>query len=97
MAKTFSRSRLLAKWIADETVTALRLAIVPKPIGMRRGVGKQDDHVVDIDRPEVRGDLRIDRLHALTLRAGAGRHDDLAGGVDPDRAPSNGPMPVPSV
>jgi hypothetical protein len=34
MAKAFSRSRSLAWWIAADTVTVLRLAIVPKPIGI---------------------------------------------------------------
>ncbi len=34
IAKAFSRSRSLAWWIAADTVTVLRLAIVPKPIGI---------------------------------------------------------------
>ena len=59
---------------------ALRLAIVPKPCAMTPG--EHDDHIISVDRPEVRHDLRIDRLHTLALRSRAGRHDDLPGGID---------------
>ena len=51
----------------------------------RRGVGERHDDVFRLDGPGVGGDLREDRLHALTLRAGAGGHVELAGRVDAHR------------
>ena len=71
MAKTFSRSRSLAWWMAADKVTVLRLAIVPKPIAIAAVSASDDDDVVGLDRPGVGDDLREDRLHALALRAGA--------------------------
>ena len=55
----------------------------PEPDGDRRGVGKRHDHVGGIDAPGIGHDLRKNRLHALALGAGAGRHEDLARRIDP--------------
>src|SRR5262249_37174599 len=50
--------------------------------GNRCRVPKGDDHIVRVDLPQIRDDLREYRLHALTLRACARRHVDLARSFD---------------
>ena len=82
MAKTFSRRISLAKWIAEESVTVLRLGDGAESDRDRRGVGERHDDVVRLDLPGVGDDLREDRFHALALRAGAGGDIDLAGRID---------------
>src|SRR5262249_59893482 len=53
-----------------------------QPQGYRRRIAECDDHVVRIDLPQIRDDLRKHRLHALALRACARGHVDLSRSFD---------------
>src|SRR5262249_58881067 len=57
----------------------------PKPERDRRGVGKRHDHIVGINAPGIGHDLCKNRLHALALGTGSGRHEELARRIDPYR------------
>src|SRR5262249_56052908 len=57
----------------------------PKADRNGRGVGKRQDHIVGVNAPGIGHDLGKNRLHALALGSGSGRHEELARRIDPYR------------